>query len=107
MSSISRDQEGYAMAVLLVSITVMGILITVAMPAWKQTARREKEAELLFRGQQYVRAIRLMQQRLGPGTLPPTVQVLVEQHFLRKAFKDPITGEDFLVIPGTVPSTGA
>ena len=38
------------MAALLVSIAVMGILMSVALPAWRQAARREKEAELVFRG---------------------------------------------------------
>ena len=102
-----RRQAGYAMAVLLVAIAVMGVLISVAMPAWKQAVRREKEAELVFRGEQYVRAIRLFQERAGPGILPPTIEVLVEQHHLRKAFKDPMTGGDFLVLPGIVPGSGS
>jgi type II secretory pathway pseudopilin PulG len=95
------------MAVLLVAMSISAILMTVAMPVWKQTTRREKEAELIFRGEQYVRAIRLFQQRAGPGALPPTLDVLVEQRFLRKEFKDPITGEDFLVLPGAAPASGA
>jgi type II secretory pathway pseudopilin PulG len=102
-----HEQAGYAMAVLLVAMSVSAILMTVAMPVWKQTTRREKEAELIFRGEQYVRAIRLFQQRAGPGALPPTLDVLVEQRFLRKEFKDPITGEDFLVLPGAAPASGA
>jgi type II secretory pathway pseudopilin PulG len=83
------------MAALLVAMAVMAILMTAAMPAWRQIARREKEAELIFRGQQYAHAIGLFQRRSGPGTLPPSIDVLVDQKFLRKAFKDPVTGEDF------------
>jgi type II secretory pathway pseudopilin PulG len=100
-------QAGYAMAVLLVAMSVSAILMTVAMPVWKQATRREKEAELIFRGEQYVRAIRLFQQRAGPGALPPTLDVLVEQRFLRQEFKDPMSGEDFLVLPGAAPASGA
>ena len=37
------------MAALLVSIAAMGILMSVAMPAWRQAARREKEAQFVFR----------------------------------------------------------
>jgi type II secretory pathway pseudopilin PulG len=106
-AAADHRQAGYAMAVLLVAMSVSAILMTVAMPVWKQTIRREKEAELLFRGEQYVRAIRLFQQRAGPGALPPTLDLLVEQRFLRKEFKDPITGEDFLVLPGAAPASGA
>lgn len=83
------------MAALLVAIAVMGVLLSAAMPVWKQTAQREKESELVFRGQQYARAIALFQRRAGPGALPPNLDILVEQRFLRKKYKDPITGEDF------------
>ncbi len=83
------------MAVLLVGMSVAAVLMTAAMPAWKQMTRREKEAELIFRGQQYVRAIGLFQKRSGPGVLPPNVDVLVTGRFLRKKFKDPITNQDF------------
>lgn len=91
-------QSGYAMVALLVSLSIMSMMLTVAMPVWKQMAQREKEAELVFRGQQYARAIGLFQRRAGPGTLPPNFDILVEQRFLRKKYKDPITGEDFLPV---------
>jgi type II secretory pathway pseudopilin PulG len=83
------------MAALLVALTVMAILMTAAMPTWRQMVRREQEAELIFRGQQYAHAIGLFQRRAGPGVLPPNLDVLVEQKFLRKKYLDPITGDDF------------
>src|SRR3954467_8826228 len=94
-----QGQHGYAMAVLLISLSIMAILMTAAMPVWKQMSRREKEAELVFRGQQYVHAIGLFQRKSGPGVYPPTVDVLVEQRLLRKKYKDPITGGDFQPLP--------
>src|SRR5947208_16067096 len=93
-----RGQQGYAMAVLLVSLSVMAILLTIAMPVWKHMAQREKETELVFRGQQYVHAIGLFQRKHGPGVLPPNVDVLFNEHYLRKKFKDPITNGDFQVL---------
>jgi type II secretory pathway pseudopilin PulG len=93
-----RGQHGYAMAVLLVTLSVMAILLSVAMPVWKHASQREKEAELVFRGQQYVHAIGLFQRKHGPGVLPPAVDVLVNERFLRKKFKDPITNGDFQVL---------
>jgi type II secretory pathway pseudopilin PulG len=82
--------RGYAMAALLVSLGVMSILMTVALPVWRQAATREKEAELVFRGEQYARAIGLFQRKFG-GAFPPSVDLLVEQKFLRKKYKDPMT----------------
>jgi type II secretory pathway pseudopilin PulG len=90
-----RGQHGYAMVVLLVGMSVAAILMSAAMPVWHQSIQREKEAELIFRGNQYVRAIGLFQRRSGPGVLPPNLDVLVSNHFLRKKYKDPITGQDF------------
>jgi type II secretory pathway pseudopilin PulG len=90
-----QGQHGYAMVVLLVAMSVAAILMSAAMPVWHQSVQREKEAELIFRGNQYVHAIGLFQRRSGPGVLPPNLDVLVSNHFLRKKFKDPITGQDF------------
>src|SRR4051794_7522374 len=90
-----RGQHGYAMAALLVALGVMAILATAAMPVWHQMTQREKEAELVFRGNQYVRAIRLFTAKAGPGVLPPNLDVLIQQRYLRKKYKDPVTGQDF------------
>jgi len=92
----ARDERGYAMVVLLVSLAVMAVMMSVAMPVWKQVSQREKETELAFRGEQYARAIGLFQRKNGPGTLPPSIDALVEQRFLRKKYKDPITNNDFV-----------
>jgi hypothetical protein len=77
---------------------------------WTQAARREREAELVFRGEQYKRAIALFQRRSGPGRLPASIDALVEGRFLRKKYADPVTGQDFLLIrqgenPGAQPGT--
>ncbi|HWK09793.1 MAG TPA: hypothetical protein VNR64_07075 [Vicinamibacterales bacterium] len=90
------SEAGYAMAALLVALAVMAVLMSVALPVWKHDARRAKEAELIWRGQQYVRAIRLYMARTG--SLPPSVDVLVTGRYLRKKYKDPITNDDFQVL---------
>jgi type II secretory pathway pseudopilin PulG len=85
------------MVVLIVGLSIMAIMMTAAMPVWRQMAQREKEAELVFRGEQYARAISLLQ-RKTVGALPPNFDFLVEQRFLRKKFKDPITNDDFVPV---------
>lgn len=85
----SRGAEaGYAMAALLVAMTVMAIILTAAMPTWSQMIRREKEEELLFRGNQYARAINQYQRKFANAS-PATLDVLIEQRLLRKKFRDP------------------
>ena len=100
--------HGYAMAALLIGMSVAAVLMTAVMPVWKQATRRERESELIFRGQQYVRAIGLFQKKSGPGVLPPNLDVLISGRFLRKKFKDPITNQDFdLLSPTNAAGTAA
>lgn len=88
------------MVALLVALSVMGIMMGAALPAWHTLALREKEAELVFRGEQYARAIGLYQRRFANAPAP-SIDFLVEQRFLRKKYKDPITDDDFqLLTPG-------
>jgi type II secretory pathway pseudopilin PulG len=61
----NSGQSGYAMAALLVGMAVMAIMLSVAMPTWNQMIRREKEEELVFRGNQYARAINFYQRKFA------------------------------------------
>lgn len=78
------------MAALLVAIAVLTLLSSVAIPAWRKLMQREREEELIFRGEQYARAVVLFQRKYGGG-LPPNLDVLLEQRFLRKKYRDPMT----------------
>lgn len=88
------SQRGYAMAAVLVALAVMSVVMTALLPVWRQQAQREKEAELVFRGAQYARAIQLYRNKNG-NVPPPNIDILVQQKYLRKKYKDPMTGEDF------------
>ena len=111
------DVDGYAMAALLGSLVVMGVLMSMLLPVWSQAAQREREAELAFRGEQYARAIELYQRRFA-GAFPPDVDSLVEQRFLRRLYKDPMMedgefqilyqaqGADVVSVPATAPRPG-
>ena len=101
------------MAALLVALAVMAILLTVAIPVWKTAIKREKEAELVWRAGQYVRAVLLFRRKYANAS-PPNLDILVNEHFLRKKYKDPMTkdGEFQLVYatdqqqrPGQTPTT--
>jgi type II secretory pathway pseudopilin PulG len=91
------------MAALLVAIAVMGVAMTVALPAWRQQTQREREEELIFRGRQYVRAVQLFQRRYA-AAYPPDVDVLVRQKFLRKRYTDPMAkdGEFEILYQGSM-----
>ena len=93
-----RGQQGFAMAALLVVLAIMSLMLSMALPVWHHAAQREREAELIFRGEQYARAI-MLYQRQSPGAYPPDVDTLVEGRFLRRAYRDPMTaGGEFRLI---------
>lgn len=104
-------ETGFAMAGLLVSVFIVSLMMAMALPVWHHAAKREREAELIFRGEQYARAVALWQ-RQRPGSTPPDLDTLVEQRYLRKKYRDPMAedGEFRLVLQSeitAVPEVGA
>ena len=94
-----KGSGGFIMVALLVSMAVTAVWMTALLPSWKQQVRRQQEAELTFRGEAISNAIFRYWQKNG-NTFPPSLDVLVAQKFLRKKYKDPITGKDFLPLMG-------
>jgi type II secretory pathway pseudopilin PulG len=87
-----RGDSGYALMVMLIAVTVMTIGLLVVLPSTYQEARREREEELLFRGNQYAQAIYLFQKHFN--RYPNSVKELLHTDnlsFLRKPWPDPIT----------------
>ena len=103
------------MAALLVVLAIMSLMLSMALPVWHHAAQREREAELIFRGEQYARAI-MLYQRQTPGAYPPDVETLVEGRFLRRAYRDPMTADgefrlvlqsELTALSGSGPAGGA
>jgi len=88
--SSRRNERGYAMAALMVALAVIGVIVGMATPVWQTVMQREREEELIFRGRQYARAIQLFQRKYA-NAFPPNIDVLVEQRFLRKKYRDPVS----------------
>jgi type II secretory pathway pseudopilin PulG len=92
-----RSDRGFMMVAILIGMAVAAIMMTAALPSWRHEVQRTREEELIYRGEQYARAIGLFAIR-NRGALPMDLDVLVSQHFLRKKWKDPITGDDFQLV---------
>src|SRR5678816_4565533 len=82
-----NDDSGFMMVALLVAMSIAAIWMAAALPSWRQQAQREKEDDLIFRGEQYARAIMLYQDK-NRGLPPPDLDTLISQHYLRKKWKD-------------------
>lgn len=97
-----RAQEGFTYVAVLVAVTIVGVILATTGEVWSQSRQREKEQELLFVGDQFRQAIALYYQRTpGAGKrYPERLEDLLEdkryltnQRYLRKIFRDPMTGK--------------
>ena len=94
-----RKDSGFSLAALMFIATAVSILLSAAYPAYKMQAKRQTEEELIFRGEEYARAVQKFYRKFG--VYPPSIDALVQTNglrFLRRVYKDPITGKDFRLI---------
>jgi hypothetical protein len=75
-------------------IAVMAIMMAVAVEIVSFQAQREREAELIFRGQQYVEGIRLYKQKYGRNPMRMKELWEANPRVLRQQWKDPITDSE-------------
>jgi len=97
---MNQKPKGYTLLVLLFAVSLISIGLLVAVPVWQTQIQREKEEELIFRGKQYIEAIRLYQLKT-PGKFPETLEELVDEKCIRRLYRDPMTqhGEWNIIIP--------
>jgi type II secretory pathway pseudopilin PulG len=98
-----RSQSGYMLLVVLIMLALLMLALTALAPHIAGQIRREREAELMHRGQQYQRAIKRYFRKFG--RYPARIEDLESTsniRFLRKRYTDPITGKDDwkLIHPG-------
>lgn len=98
----SGRQGGFTLLAVLFMVAALGVGMAAVGTAWETAARREKEAELLFVGNQYRHAIERYQQATPGGikTYPKRLEdLLMDRRFpqtvrhLRRLYADPLTGK--------------
>ncbi len=98
--------RGFTYTALLAAIVIIGISLGSAAKYWQNISLRDKEEDLLFRGNQYYRAIERYYLAI-PGRMqyPQRMDELLKdgrtpqgKRYLRQKYKDPVTGEDFVEI---------
>jgi type II secretory pathway pseudopilin PulG len=85
---------------LLLTLALMIIFAAVIVPSITFEIRRDREEEMIHRGVQYSRAIRAYYRKYGryPVRLEDLETTNNNQRFLRKRYKDPLTGQDFKLL---------
>lgn len=93
----SRSSEsGFAYLIALFAIAFLLIISTAAIQHISIEGRRMREEETIWRGKQYIRAVKLYYHKTGhyPQDLPDLEKGLPQLHFLRQAYKNPINKSD-------------
>lgn len=74
---------------LMMAIFIITLGLLVAVPVWQTELQREKEEELIFRGKQYVEAVRIYVLK-NPGRYPASLKELLDKKCIRRLYKDPL-----------------
>ncbi|HWY07028.1 MAG TPA: hypothetical protein VNY24_09210 [Candidatus Acidoferrales bacterium] len=97
-----RGQDGYALVLVVFLLALIALASVAALPDVITNGRRAKEEEMIWRGKQYVRGIRLYvryyQAHGGTTRFPTSMEDLTKNkvgiRFMRQAYKDPVNSVD-------------
>jgi hypothetical protein len=93
----TKSQSGFALLMVLFLTTLVLLGAMAAAPYVRTEAQREKEQEMIWRGKQYVRGVKLYYRKMG--RFPTSVDDLTKPklgslRFMRQAYKDPMNKGD-------------
>jgi type II secretory pathway pseudopilin PulG len=94
-----QQEQGYVLITLLLAVSLMTIAALAVLPSITFTIKRDQEQEMIHRGVQYSRAIRTYYKKFG--RYPTRLEDLDNTNnlrYLRKHYKDPLTGKDFKLL---------
>lgn len=101
------EERGVTLLTVLVMVVILGLTLGLAGSSWRSLMQREREEELLWRGDQYRRAIGSYYgiNHGGVQRYPATLQDLLRDprslqtvRHLRRLYPDPMTGKDWVVV---------
>lgn len=102
-----QRQTGFTYVMVLAAVVITGIVMTVAEVQTSYIVKREREAELLFRGIAYREAIKSYYESGKPVKVyPRTLDDLIKdpraayKRHIRALYNDPMTNSDWILIRG-------
>jgi type II secretory pathway pseudopilin PulG len=96
---VRPGQRGYMLLTVMLLITLLVVASAAVAPQIKMQIERDREEELIHRGVQYSRAIKRFYKKFG--RYPNSLEELENTNnlrFLRRRYKDPVTGKDFKLL---------
>ena len=108
MKQLLHNQRGSSLFLVLLAVVIIGLTAGLAGNTWSNVMQQVRESELLFRGDQYRRAIESYYQSAHAGVqgrYPAKLEDLLKdprslqmRRHLRKLYLDPFSGEEFELI---------
>lgn len=92
-------QGGYVLLFVMLAAALFALALTSEATNIVGQVKRDREVELVHRGAEYARAIKKFYRKFG--RYPVSLEQLEntnQMRFLRKRYKDPVTGKDFRVL---------
>lgn len=91
-----RAESGYALLVILFLLALLVLSVATIAPTVVANVQREREAEMVWRGKQYVRGIRMYYVKMHrfPTSLDDLTKPKTGLRFMRQAYKDPMNAAD-------------
>ena len=94
-----NDSAGYILITLILIVALLTIAAAAIAPSIAFQVKRDREEEMIHRGVQYSRAVQHYYKKFN--RYPSRIEDLEDTNnlrFLRKKYKDPITGKDFKLV---------
>jgi type II secretory pathway pseudopilin PulG len=95
----ARSERGYILITVILFVALLAIAAVVMAPVVAFQVKRDREEELIHRGVQYSRAMKHYVKKFG--RYPTRIEELENTNqvrFLRRRYKDPLTGKDFKIL---------
>jgi hypothetical protein len=91
-----HSQSGYALVMIMFFLALLILSMAAAAPTVLSSIQREKEAEMVWRGKQYTRGIRMYYMKMNrfPTSLDDLTKPKTGIRFMRQAYKDPMNKVD-------------
>ena len=97
MKGARKRERGFSLLLLVFFTALMLLAVMAATPRILTEAKRQKEQEMIWRGNQYVRGVKLYYRKMG--RFPTSLDDLTKpktgaRRFMRQAYKDPMNTGD-------------
>jgi general secretion pathway protein G len=87
----AKNRSGFTLIEMIIVLTLIGILVGLALPNYKNAVKKARETVLkedLFQLRKLID-----QYHTDKGKYPASLQTLVDENYLRKLIVDPVTGK--------------